>query len=346
MRYFSVVLLFMLGCRMDSEILVPLEPELVVLKPEKVLDDFGDGVFFTRVAITADTERVYVANQNPATLFFLDKDFNLLRVIEDRGDGPGSILNPVQVESTEHGLMVEDRGNNRISIYHPITGEFLEQINLPEPVSIWRFFYDGNSILYFPLRGYKSDSNSVLKVNLKGEPLGKVGVWMPQNDNDFNRQSRLIQPFEDGKIMLLGINLPYLDIISEKGELLRRHRLDQFEPIKRALDSLENDFKKPGYERGEKEIKHILVDAQYTDEHLYLTFTDRVGLDRAKARHLLEFKFFEDSLIFQRMFRFETGSPDDNLHPFTFFVDRGANKIYTQGLITQNIYVFDFLFKN
>ena len=346
MRCFSLALLFVFGCSSNNEFKAQADPEFVVLKPEMVLDDFGEGIFFTRVSITADNDRIYVANQNPATLFLLDKDFNLENLIEDRGDGPGSILNPVQVESTKHGVMVEDRGNNRISIFHPNTGEFLEQINLPEPVSIWRFFYDGNGILYFPLRGYKSDSNSVLKVNLQGEPLGKIGVWMPQNENDFNRQSRLIQPFEDGNIMLLGINLPYLDIVSEKGKLLKRHRLDQFEPIKRAIDSLESDFKKPGYKRGEKEIKHVLVDAQYADQHLYLSFTDRIGLDRTRTRHLLEFKFVKNKLVFKRIFRFETGTPDDTLHPFTFFVDREANKIYTQGLITQNIYVFDFPFKN
>ncbi|WP_144604404.1 6-bladed beta-propeller [Algoriphagus algorifonticola] len=342
MRFIYSFFFILCSCGFEKEFIKNAEPELVVLSPQKVLDDFGDGVFFTRVSINANSDRIYVVNQNPASLFLLDKEFNLLEIVEDRGDGPGSLMNPVQVQSTKHGIMVEDRGNNRLSIFHPLTGEYIDQIKIPEPVGIWRFFYDGSNIIYFPLRGYKSDSNSVLKINLAGEPLGKIGAKMPQFENDFNRQSRLIQPFENGNLILLGINLPYLDIVSNDGNLIKRHRLDLFEPIKRALDSLENDFKKPGYKRGEKEIKHILIDAQYTGKHLYVSFTDRIGLDRSNTRHLLEFSFVEDDLVLHRMFRFDTGSPDDDFHPFTFFIDKEADKIYTQGLITQNIYVFDF----
>tara|TARA_R110002020_G_scaffold198198_2_gene399384 strand:- start:1111 stop:2148 length:1038 start_codon:yes stop_codon:yes gene_type:complete len=339
--YFNIILaVFILSCSGEKEIVTSFTPKTHVLTPERVFEDFGEGVFFTRTTINSDEERIYVANINPAALFILDKDFNLLKLVEERGDGPGALLSPIQIVPTEHGLMVEDRGNYRISIFHPVTGEYLEEINIPDAVSTWRFFYE-NGEFYFPLKGYQSDSLSVLKVNSQGEPIGKFGALMPQVKGDFNRQARLIQPFGDDKIMLIGINLPYLDILTKAGNHLVTHRLDQFEPLKRALDSLENDFKKPGYERGIKEIKHILIDAQYTGEKLYLTFTDRIGLDRSKVRHMLEISVSESGVNLDRMFRFETSSPDDNLHPFTFHVDQKAGKIYTQGLITQNIYVFN-----
>lgn len=337
-KYFLILVLF--SCNGEKEILSTFSPETIILKPEQILDEFGEGVFFTRTTISADNERIFVANINPASLYILDKEFNLLKTIEDRGDGPGALLSPVQLFPSEDGLMVEDRGNYRVSIFQPGSGEYLEQIKIPDAVSTWRFFFQEGEF-YFPLKGYQSDSLSVIKVNTSGEPLGKVGKFMPQNPNDFNRQARMIQPFDQGRLMLIGVNLPYIDIISSNGETLASHRWDQFEPLKRALDSLENDFKKPGYEIGEKEIKHIIIDAQYTGDKLYISFTDRIGLDRTKARNLLEFNISLDEFYLNRIFKFDTGSPDDNFHPYTFFVDKNAGKIYTQGLITQQIYTYN-----
>lgn len=193
---------------------------------------------------------------------------------------------------------------------------------------------------FFPVRGYESDSTSILKVNLSGEMVGKIGSLMPQKENDLNRQSRIVQTL-DNMLLLIGVNLPFIDIVDIDGELVKRHTLDQFEPIKRALDSLENDFQKPGYQRNPKEVKSIVIDAQFTNNRLYLTFTDRIGLDRSKTRHLLEFSVNQSSIGLTRIFRFQTDSPDDNLHPYSFHVDEHAGKIYTQGLITKQIYEFD-----
>lgn len=261
-------------------------------------------------------------------------------MIERRGNGPEDLGYPNQLLITDYGLMIEDLENLKVSFINPKNGDFVKEIFIPEPINRGRFVFDGINSFYFPIRGYDSDSISVLRMNLSGEVIGKISSIMPQKENDLNRQSRIIQTFDD-KLLLIGVNLPFIDIVNNDGELVKRHTLDQFEPIKRALDSLENDFQKPEYERNPKGVKSIVIDAQFTNNKLYLTFTDRVGLDRSKARHLLEFSVNESSIDLTKIFRFQTDSPDDNLHPYSFHVDEHAGKIYTQGLITKQIYVFD-----
>lgn len=315
--------------------------ETKILKPEKVLDEFGDGVFFTSISMDSDDKNIFVVNKNPASLFILDKNFSLQKLIERRGDGPDDLKYPNQLVKTKHGLMIEDLGSYKISILDPQSGDYLSDIKIPEPVSQWKFFFDGEESLYFSIKGHESDSSSVLKINTKGEVVGKFGVLMPQKAEDYNRQARIIQPLNKDNLILIGINLPFIDIINSKGKKVKTHRWDQFEPLKRALDSLESDFNKPGIERNPKEIKHIIIDAQFVAGKLYISFTDRIGIDRSKARHLLEFELDEKSIELKQVFRFETGTPDDNLHPSTFHVDTKAGKIYTQGLITKQIYVFD-----
>lgn len=273
-------------------------------------------------------------------LMILEKDFNVKHLVERRGNGPEDLGYPNQLIVTNKGLMIEDLENLKISIVDPNNGNFIDEVFISEPISRSKFVFDGVNTIFLPVKSYESESTSVLKINLAGESIGKIGLFMPQDENDVNRQPRIIQEIED-KLMLIGVNLPFLDIVTREGDLVKRHNLDQFEPIKRALDSLENDFKKPGYERNHKEVKSIVIDTQFTNDKLYLSFTDRIGLDLTKARHLLEFSLNESSMDLTRIFRFQTDSPDDDVHPYSFHIDEYAGKIYMQGLITNQIYIFD-----
>lgn len=312
-----------------------------ILEPNLVFDEFEGPIFFTNVQFESDENHIYLINARPSMFLVLNKQFKIKVLVERRGNGPADLEYPIQMQKSKYGVLIEDRGNNKISMVNPQDGSHIEEIPIPEPVGHTKFFFKDDTF-YFPMVGYKSDTSSVLKFNLLGEPIGKTGLLMPEGENAINRQARLIQPLQDN-LVLIGVNLPYVDILSsgENGELIKRHRWDQFEPLKRALDSLENDFKKPGYEVNEREIKSIVIDAQIVKDRLYLTFTDRIGLDRSKARHLLEFKIDNSSLEYIRAIRFQTGTPDDNLHPTAFHIDENAKKIYTQGLITKQIYVFD-----
>lgn len=340
MRYLVLILIVSVGftsCKDSST----EEIVTTIISPSRELDDFGDGIFFTNISISSDQDEIYIVNRNPAILYILDKNFNLKRTIESVGDGPGDLSHPIHLFLNQQELMIEDFGNHRISVFEKTSGEFVEQINIPEVVGQWRFFYEGDQF-YFPLKGYQADSISVLKVNRNGEVNGRLGLSMPQLEDSHNRQSRLIQPFKPGKILLIGVNLPFLDILDvETGELVKRHRWDKFEPLKRALDSLERDFTRPDFQRNPKEIKHVVIDAEFANGKLYLSFTDRIGMDRTKARQLLEFEINEKDIKLNHVFRLETGNPDETLHPNAFHIDAFAGKIYTQGLITRKIYVFD-----
>lgn len=333
-----VILIFTsISCKNDSIKELPT----TILEPKLVFDEFEGPIFFTNVQFESDENNVYLINSRPSMFLILNKDFDIKTLVERRGNGPEDLDYPIQLQKSKYGLLIEDRGNYKISIVNPQDGAYIDEIPIPEPVAHTKFFFRDDTF-YFPMVGYKSDSTSVLKFNLLGEVLGKMGFLMPEPENDFNRQVRLIQPLQDN-LVLIGVNLPYVDILSsgENVELIKRHRWDKFEPLKRALDSLENDFRKPGYEVNEREVKSVVIDAQIVNDRMFLTFTDRIGLDRSKARHLLEFKIDESSIEFIRAMRFQTGTPDDNLNPTAFHVDPYAKKIYTQGLITKQIYVFD-----
>jgi hypothetical protein len=203
----------------------------------------------------------------------------------------------------------------------------------------FRFDKSNSGNFYFsvfdPMENY-----SLIKVNSQGKLLNHFGSFFPEVGLGSNRQMKYFQLDDKENIILIGASLPYIEILNKDGESLNIFSIDKYEPIKRAFDSLENDikFNKKGIQPNS--IPSFIVDAQYTEGKLYVSFTDRIGLDRSKARNLLVFKLNEKSCELERIYKFKTDTQDDGFHPVNFFIDSKNKKLLVQGLITKQIYEF------
>ena len=75
---------------------------------------------------------------------------------------------------------------------------------------------------------------------------------------------------ENENLILIGASLPYIELLNQEGESVNRFDLRKYEPIKRALDSLEVTVG----EASRNTIPTIITDAQYKDGKLYKANAD------------------------------------------------------------------------
>jgi outer membrane protein assembly factor BamB len=331
MKHLSLLIAILLFACSKREI--PL-PNPVLLKPAKIITQL-DSIFFTNVSLFTDDERIYILNQNPAFIAATDKNFNLLWIRNEEGNGPSDLYYPEQVNVIKEKLYILDHGNQSLKQFEKKTGNFISSLKIPEPVQRFRFDLTQDEHALFTVFNSVNHEN-VIKVDRNGEVIKKFGTTFPERPGP-NRQMKYFQLDGNGNLILIGASLPYVELLDQEGESINRFDLSKYEPIKRSLDSLEVTVG----EAPRNTIPTIITDAQYKDGKLYASFTDRIGLDRTKARNLLVFRLNERDCELEAIYKFQTGTDDDNFNPKYFHVDAIDKKLYVQGLVTRYIYVFD-----
>ncbi|WP_010609919.1 hypothetical protein [Cecembia calidifontis] len=331
MKYLALLIaVLFIGC--SSKEVTHSSP--ILLKPTKTITKL-DSIFFTNVSLFTDEDRIYILNQNPAFIAATDKNFNLLWIRNEEGNGPSDLYFPEQVKAFKEKLFVLDHGNQSLKQFEKTSGDFISSLKIPEPVQRFRFDVTQEEHALFTVFNAGNNEN-VIKVNRIGEVIKRFGTTFPERQGP-NRQMKYLQLDENGNLILIGASLPYVELLDHKGESINRFDLSKYEPIKRALDSLEVNVG----EASRNTIPTIITDAQYKEGKLYVSFTDRIGLDRGKARNLLVIRLSERDCELEAIYKFQTGTEDDHFNPKYFHVDAIDKKLYVQGLVTRYIYVFD-----
>lgn len=325
-----IVAIIFIACSSNEDTLT----SPILLKPNKTISQL-DSIYFTNVSLYTDEERIYILNQNPAFIAATDKNFNLLWVRNEEGNGPSDLYFPEQVKLKNEKLYILDHGNHSLKQFEKKTGDFISSLKIPEPVQRFRFDLTQDEHALFTVFNSVNHEN-VIKVNRNGEVTNRFGTSFLDRPGP-NRQMKYFQLDKNENLILIGASLPYVEFLDAKGNSINRFDLSRFEPLKRALDSLEVSIgEAPG-----NTIPTIITDAQYTDGKLYVAFTDRIGLDRSKARNLLVFRLNEWDCELEGIYKFQTGTEDDHFNPKYFHVDAIGKKLYVQGLVTRYIYVYD-----
>ncbi|WPR74049.1 hypothetical protein [Algoriphagus sp. NG3] len=313
------------------------EIEILELYPVKTIDHL-DSFFFTSVTLLGNKENNFIISHNPAFLAITNKDFDVLQVLRDTGAGPKEFSFPTQGRYIEGSLYIADLGNHSIKRFDSNNGQFISAVKIPEPVLDFKFDVDNKGNIYYPIFS-PFDENVILKVDKVGEQLDRFKVSFPESEIGKNRQVKHFQSDEKGNLIVVGASLPYIEMLDSVGSSINRFNIKNVEPIKTSIDSLESDLRKNP--NSQNNIPMIIMGVQYDRGRLYVSFVDRVGLDRSKARNLLVFRINETSCELEKIFKFRTGTDDDGFHPINFYVDSQVGKLYTQGLGTKHVYVFD-----
>ncbi|GAB2480452.1 NHL repeat-containing protein [Algoriphagus taiwanensis] len=332
--FFAIVFLFSSCKEIKNKEVTVLE-----LIPEKVISEI-DSLFFVNVNL-ASTKKDgnFILSQYPSYIAKVNSSFEKVWIYDQEGEGPMDLSYPEQLVLDGRNISILDHGNQSLKIFGMDSGTFMSSLRLPEPVMKFRFSKSTKGTYFFSVLDFVSN-NSIIEVDSSGNLIRHLGTLFPETGVGSNRQMKYFQLDENDNIIFVGASLPYIEIVDYKGGNQKRYSLEQYEPIKRALDSTENDIKTNKRGMGTNSIPSYIIDAQYVKGRLYLSFTDRIGLDRSKARNLLEFKISTDGCELSRVFKFNTGTQDDEFHPQNFFVDEEGEKLLIQGLITKNIYEF------
>lgn len=313
-------------------------PEFIEMTPVKVITEI-DSLLFTNVFISSKENKIFTISSRPAFIAYTDREFNLKNEVTDRGNGPDALAFPTSAVVRNGVLTVLDEGNQSIKEFDIEYGQFLNSEKIPQQIMNFRFDIDSLGNVYYPVYS-PIDNVSIIKVNKSGEIIDRIESIFPvANNKGSHRQVKLFQRDEQGNYIIIGANLPYIEYLDPSGKSLNRFDLDNFEPIKRAIDSLEVDISNGFFQPNS--IPMVIMDAQYDSGKLYIKFTDRVGYNRSNARNLLVFEISKEELKLEKILKFRTGTRDDEFHPASFHVDSKGGKIYAQGFDTKYIYEFE-----
>jgi hypothetical protein len=332
--YFVILNIIIFGCKIEEN----NEVILVELEPSSVVSEI-DSLFFVRVSLSSYKKNNFILSQYPSFLAKTNSMFEPLWVYDEEGEGPTDLNYPEQLIIKNEKIFVLDHGNQSLKTFNLNDGDFLSSFRIPESVMKNRFDISRTGNFYFSILGL-NENNSVIEVDPTGNLVKHIGVKFPETGIGSNRQMKYFQLDKNDNLILIGASLPYVEILNKSGKTINRFSLDEFEPIKRALDSMENDILTNKRGNQSNSIPSYIIDAQYVNGRLYVSFTDRIGLDRTKARNLLEFKLDDKDCKLVRVYKFKTGTQDDGFHPANFYVDGFNRKLLAQGLITKQIYEF------
>lgn len=88
-------------------------------------------LFNTPTGVADDTNNLYIAETGAGVVKKFDPDGNLVRVISSRGNRPGQLNAPVEIDIFQHVLYVSDLGANRVSRF-TLDGHFIDNIGVGE----------------------------------------------------------------------------------------------------------------------------------------------------------------------------------------------------------------------
>lgn len=330
-----LLLFFLLASCQESEKKQAAEkkydlPEVQLLKPLRSISNLADSVFLSRmVHLTGNEKHLVFIDYQQSIVALTDKSLALQYVYYLKGKGPGELSYPDNPFIQQDTLYIEDSGNYRINAYSLLNGTFLYSFKIPLISQGRKAVRDTEGNWFFATTPLPS-GKSIYKISPEGKVLQEYGDLYPSERFPQNRQFRYVQLNERGEVISLGVNSGFLDIYASEGKLLKRYDISGYEPVKRALDSTENDIRtKPNLQDGNTQAL-LFTDSYYYKGRLYASFTDRLGNIRKNVRHILVFKLLPEACILETILKFDTGTTDDDTDFDIRYIDPHSHSIYVQ----------------
>ncbi|MCS4436577.1 hypothetical protein [Aquiflexum gelatinilyticum] len=339
MKVKSIIIMFFFILMFNSCKTKNNEIKVKLLKPEREIESIKDLYYIANINLVSNEDQIFIVDRSQGVLIATDKNFDPQYLINNKGDGPGELQQPINVVYQNDTLFIEDIQNRRMNFFQSNSGRFLNSFKIPFATTGKRFSIDLEGNFLFS-RLPDESGNAITKTNKKGEKLFDFGSKIPDPFSRKNNQSKLVQVNENNEYIVTSVTFGVLEIYNSKGKILSSIDLKEYEPIKRGFDSLKVDLAALEKEEDKRSIPQLILDSQVIGEMIFITFTDRIGLDRSGTRHLLELQLKNNEIYLRNIYRFVTGSEDDDYNFMSFHYDKYERKIYAQGLITNKLYVF------
>lgn len=314
--------------------------KLDTLQPKQVISKITDSIFFRKIKLFKYKQFLVIADEANARIIVTDVNFQPVYILHQRGDAPHEIRYPLNILVRNDTLFVED-ANFKINAYSFVSGKYLSSYKI-EAKSALGSTWVSDKVGNFYLSSEPDEAGkSILQLNSKGKTLHWIGQNFPNEESNYTAHYKHIQISEKQNIIALSRTWGYIDFydVSAK-KLLKRIDISAYEPVRRALDSMQKDVGKSPEMR--QVVRNLFMGAFYCNHKLYATFTDRIGVNRKLTRHLLVFdvdeKKFDAKL--SQIVKINSKTEDDDIHYELLFVDKTSKTLYLQGNVTYNVYSF------
>jgi hypothetical protein len=314
--------------------------KLDTLKPTQVISKIADSIFFRKIKLFKYKESLIISDEANTRILVTNINFKPIYTIHQKGDAPYELKYPLNILVRNDTLFVED-ANFKINVYDFKNGTYLNSLKI-EAKSVFGSSWISDKVGNFYLSSEPDElGKSILQLNSKGKTLRWLGEKFPKEENNYASHYKHIQITEKQNIIALSRTWAYIDFYDVSAEkLLKRIDISGYEPIQRALDSMQRDISISPEMR--QNVRNLFMGAFYCNRKLYATFTDRIGVSRKHTRHLLIFDIDENNYDakLSQIVKINSNTEDDDIHFEILFFDAASKTLYLQGNVTYNIYTF------
>ncbi|EOZ99749.1 hypothetical protein A33Q_0430 [Indibacter alkaliphilus LW1] len=313
--------------------------EYLNLTPQGFFDEERHNIFLTEAKITTDDVDVFVSIAHQGLILRTDSLLNLISFINGRDSFPEFDF-PTNLVVKDDELFVEELANQRVFIMDKENYKLISMKKFPiSSMGIKIDISEENKLAYtiFPEKGKTGQAWVELEV---GKTKTSKEFFSQEGKIRMSDQIRLGCFCKKNHLWSLGRFLLKLELLNDDGEVEKQFDLKQYEPLKRAFDTLLVKRRNiPDFESN-RISQNIVTSLDCFDNKLLVGFTDLVGLDRSNVRHLLLFSSDEQGINLEKILRLKTGNEDELFHFQSVKYNPKTSLLYAQGLESNRIYVF------
>ena len=318
----------------------------IELFPTKTIDKIGDSIFIGRVAAFKQEEDIImIAEGEKHRILVLDTVFKLKNILgKSKGSAPGEFNYAYSPTLYNHKIYAYDGGNQRINIFDKNTGNFQNSLKLPFRLTgIQKQFYIANNANIYGATDPEKNGEMLLRLDSNGKLIKKFGEnilkdYYTTEEIKLNANYKIISG-NNSNIIGIGVSNAVVEIYDIDGKKLNSFDLATDEPFKTHLKSLPKEIQEaPGA------TISFITDMLVRKNRLYILGSEAIEentIDNINIKHISVYDFSANHCKLIRKIRLNTRKKEDNLmSPNIFYVTEDEKTIYTQGLMTKNLYVF------
>ena len=318
----------------------------IELFPTKTIDKIGDSIFIGRVtAFKQEGDIIMVAEGEKHRILVLDTTFKLKSILgKNKGSGPGEFNYVSNPTLYNHKIYAYDQGNQRINIFDKNTGGFQNSLKLPLRLTsgMQEQFYMTNDANIYSATDPEKNGEMLLKLDINGKLIKKFGENILKNYYT-TEQIKLSANYKiisgnENNIVSIGVSSAVVEVYDTTGKKLNSFDLGTDEPFKSHLKYLPKQMKEMP-----DAIISFVAGILVRKSRLYIlasSYIEENMKDNTAIKHLWVYDFSADHCKLVRKIRLNTNKEENLMSPSIFYVAEDEKAIYTQGLMTKNLYVF------
>ncbi|MDR9417911.1 6-bladed beta-propeller [Gracilimonas sp.] len=322
-----------LSCTNNHE---PLEPKVEVLESDQEFLVFGDSVFYDGVERFARSDETFYVADKSARIFRLNKNIQLLGVIENIGRGPGEFTFVSDISFSRDSLYVFSRSQAKIVVFDN-KDQFIREIPIEKFGGARHMEVGQNGLIYLST---PFSDKPITIFNSNGEKIKSFGE-QTADPEDFNvyRNERILALHND-KLIAASPSDPLIWVYDLEGKLLYKLNIDH-PKLENRIAEIKDSYEKPSPQGGYM-LVILFEDITIHNDNLYVSTVTRTENEPApKYTLVLSYKINDNGeLIYTNEYELYRQNRNKRLSGVKIGLVQ-ENKFLLYDLIDKTIHLFE-----